>query len=48
MLDQKAIAAIEYILKRGNNAVIKKKKNGVIVMEEVRKTKYGAGSIASR
>ena len=48
IIDEKAIIAAEEIIKRGNNAVIRKNKDGVIVLEEIRKTKYRAGSIEIR
>lgn len=35
-----AVAAIENILKRGNNAIVRRKGDGVVVMEEKRKTVY--------
>lgn len=39
-LDDGAKEAIEAILKRGNDAIIRRKGNGVIVLEEKRKTVY--------
>jgi hypothetical protein len=39
-IDGNAVAAIEAILKRGNNAIIRRKGDGVVVMEEKRKTVY--------
>lgn len=39
-VDGNAVAAIEAILKRGNNAIVRRKGNGVVVMEEKRKTVY--------
>lgn len=39
-VDSNAIAAIEAILKRGNNAIVRRKGDGVVVMEEKRKTVY--------
>lgn len=39
-LDDNAKAAIEAILKRGNDAIIRRKGPGVIVLEEKRKTVY--------
>ena len=39
-LDDNAKAAIEAILKRGNDAIIRRKGLGVIVLEEKRKTVY--------
>lgn len=35
-----AVAAIEAILKRGNNAIVRRKGDGVVIMEEKRKTVY--------
>lgn len=39
-IDEKAIKIIEEIIKRGNDAVVKKKGNGYIVMEEKKTIKY--------
>ena len=39
-LDDKAKAAIEAILKRGNDAIVRRKGDSVIVLEEKRKTVY--------
>jgi hypothetical protein len=39
-IDGNAVAAIEAILKRGNNAIVRRKGDGVIIMEEKRKTVY--------
>ena len=39
-VDSNAVAAIEAILKRGNNAIVRRKGDGVAVMEEKRKTVY--------
>lgn len=39
-IPDEAIAVIESILKRGNNAVIKRCKDGIVVSEEVMTTKY--------
>ena len=39
-VDGNAVAAIEAILKRGNNAIVRRKGDGVVVMEEKRKTVY--------
>ena len=39
-LDDNAIAAVKAIIKRGNDAIIRRKGNGVIVLEEKRKTVY--------
>lgn len=39
-VDSNAVAAIEAILKRGNNAIVRRKGDGVVVMEEKRKTVY--------
>ena len=42
-MDEKAvIKVILEILKRGNNAVVRKKGQGVVVLEEKRETKYSA------
>lgn len=35
-----AVQAIEAILKRGNNAVVKRNKDGVVICEEIQKTIY--------
>lgn len=39
-LDDAARAAILKILERGNNAIVRKKGDGVVVIEEKRKTIY--------
>lgn len=39
-MDDKAIKAIEEILKRGNNAEIRKKGDGCIVLEVKKEIKY--------
>jgi len=39
-IDGNAITAIEAILKRGNNAIVRRKGDSVVVMEEKRKTVY--------
>ena len=39
-LDDKVKEAVEAILKRGNDAVVRRKGDNVIVMEEKRKTVY--------
>ena len=39
-IDGNAVAAIEAILKRGNNAIVRRKGDVVIIMEEKRKTVY--------
>lgn len=43
-IDDHAKAAIEAILKRGNDAIIRRKGDCVIVMEEKRKTVYNPSS----
>ena len=40
MIDNEVIQAIEAILKRGNNAEVRRKGNGVIVLEVQKKIKY--------
>ena len=39
-LDDKAKTAIEAILKRGNDAIVRRKGDSVIVLEEKRRTVY--------
>lgn len=43
-VDEKVRAAVEAILKRGNDAVIRRKGNTVVVMEEKRKIVYDPSS----
>ncbi len=43
-LDDKVMAAVEAILKRGNDAVIRRKGDSVIVLEEKRKIIYSPSS----
>lgn len=40
MIDNEVIQAIEAILKRGNNAEVRRKSDGVIVLEVQKKIKY--------
>lgn len=40
MIDNEVIQAIEAILKRGNNAEVRRKGDGVIVLEVQKKSKY--------
>lgn len=40
MIDNKVIQTIEAILKRGNNAEVRRKGDGVIVLEVQKKIKY--------
>lgn len=46
-LDDSAKEVIEAILKRGNDAVVRRKKDGFIILEESKKIKYDACSIGS-
>ena len=39
-VDDNAKAAIEAIIKRGNDAIVRRKGNSVVVIEEKRKTVY--------
>lgn len=41
-MDEKAIAAIMAILQRGNDAVVRKKGGGVVVLEEKMTIRYSA------
>lgn len=43
-LDEKATVIIEAILKRGNDAVVRRKGQGFIILEENRKVNYDASS----
>ena len=43
-IDEKVKAAVEAILKRGNDAVIRRKGDSVIVLEEKRKIIYSPSS----
>lgn len=47
-LNNDALIAILEIVNRGNKAVVQRKGNGVIVMEEKRKIKYGYASSDGR
>lgn len=40
MLDEKAQKAVEDILKRGNDVEIRSKKDGIQIIEVVKKTRY--------
>ncbi|MEY8419824.1 hypothetical protein AALA83_11185 [Oscillospiraceae bacterium 44-5] len=48
MLDQKTIAAIEAILKRGNDAKVRRKGSGCVVIEMKETIKYSPSPIAAR
>ena len=39
-MDEKIIQAVEAILQRGNDAVIRKKGDGVIVLEDKKTSRY--------
>lgn len=41
-IDEKAIAAILDILKRGNDALVKRKGDGYIILEVKKTTKYSS------
>lgn len=41
-MDEKAIAAILAILQRGNDALVRKKSGGVVVLEEKKTIRYSA------
>lgn len=43
-MDEKAIAAILDILKRGNDALIKRKGDGLIILEVKKTTKYSSSN----
>ena len=47
-LNQEAIRSIEHILSIGHDAVVRRKKDGVVVLEEERKIKYQACPIVDR
>ena len=43
-IDDKAVAAIEAVLKKGNRAVVQRRGQSIIVMEEERKIRYDTDS----
>lgn len=45
-IDAGSTTAIETILKRGNAAVVKRKGDGIVVLEEIRKRAYDLRPIA--
>ena len=47
-LDEKAISAIEAALNRGCNAEVRRKQDGVVVLEVQKKIKYTACPIGDR
>lgn len=47
-LDEKAVEAVNEILRRGNKAVIQRQGDGVIVMEEKRKIQYSTAPKGSK
>lgn len=40
MIDKEMVQAIEAILKRGNNAEVRRKDDGVVILEVQKKIKY--------
>lgn len=44
-IDESASKVIEAILKRGNDAVIRRKKDGIVIFEESKKIQYEAHEI---
>lgn len=42
LLNEKEIQVIQEILKNGNDAVVRRKGSGVIILEEKKKIKYSA------
>lgn len=44
-IDESANKVIEAILKRGNDAVIRRKKDGIVILEESKKIQYEAHEI---
>lgn len=40
MIDKEMVQAIEAILKRGNNAEVRRKGDGVVILEVQKKIKY--------
>lgn len=40
MIDKEMVQAIESILKRGNNAEVRRKGDGVVILEVQKKIKY--------
>ena len=47
-IDSKAIEIVQAILQRGNDAVIRRKKDGFIILEESKKITYDASLIGGK
>ena len=47
-IDSVATEVIEAILRRGNDAVVRRKKDGYIIMEESKKTQYDSCPIGGK
>ena len=41
-IDEKAIAVIEEILKRGNDVLVKRSKDGIVIIEQKKTIRYCA------
>lgn len=48
IIDSNVVKTINQILDNGNDAVIRRKGSGIVVMEESRKTKYDATAIGRK
>ena len=46
--DTQVIEIINQILLRGNDAIIRRKKDGIVILEESKKIKYDTCSIGSK
>jgi len=47
MIDKKAIDVLKLILKNGNNAEIRRRGNGIVILEIKKEIKYTSGELAS-
>lgn len=48
LFDNEAVNAVELILRRGNNAIVRRKGKQVVVLEEKRKTIYDPSRMGGR
>ena len=47
-IDRVAIEVIQAILIRGNDAVVRRKKDGIVILEDSRKIQYDASQIGGK
>ena len=47
-INDEAISVIQTILRRGNDVIIRRKKDGIVIMEESKKIQYDASLIGGK